>query len=181
MSILSDNTPTKSVVIVGGGFAGVGLFNILEKSLDAKTINITLITPRSFFINLPAVLRMVVTADEAIEDRILLPYTERFNQGNKRLVLGTVTSIVEDGDHQGGHIVLDNGERVDYNILALATGSNWEGCLNFPESVEDVRKHDKHWRSKLEEAKNVVLIGGGGVGFGMFGFVLQSPLDLMPF
>ncbi|KAF9528291.1 hypothetical protein CPB83DRAFT_876076 [Crepidotus variabilis] len=172
MSILSDNSTKRSVVIVGGGFAGIGLFNILEKTLDPQTTSITLITPRAYFVHLPAVLRMIVTADEDLEDKILLPLTERFNQSNKRVVLGKVASITD--DTEDGFVTLENGEQVGYTVLALATGSNWEGCLNFPDGISEVRRHDKEWRTRFANAKSIVLVGGGGIGFELAGEIMDD-------
>lgn len=154
-----------SVVIVGGGFAGFALFNKLERSLDASTTTLTLITPRKHLVHLPAVLRMLVTADRELESRILLPLTNRLNEGNRKVITETVSSIV-DNDEKGRHVVLNNGDQIPYDVLALATGSRWDGCLDFPEDAEDIHQHNKKWRERFSAARSIVLVGGGGVSFG---------------
>lgn len=163
---MSKTQQRQNIVIVGGGMAGISAWNELAPHLDATKHNLVLVTSRPFFTALPAALRMVVTAEGKFEDLILLPLGEKFNTGNKKLIIGSVTSIVEK-DNQGGHVVLDNGEKVEYSILILAPGNRWEGPLDLPNTKAEADEVINSWRSRFAKAENIVLVGGGAVGLGM--------------
>ncbi|KAF8181636.1 hypothetical protein BJ912DRAFT_979622 [Pholiota molesta] len=168
---MSTTQQRQNIVIVGGGTAGISAWNELAPLLDATRHNLVLVTARPYFTALPAALRMVVTAEGNLEDSILLPLGEKFNTGNKKLVIGSVTSIVESekGNNQGGYVVLDNGEKVEYSILILAPGNRWEGPLDLPNTKAEAVEVINSWRSRFAKAENIVLVGGGAVGLELAG------------
>ena len=59
-----------------------------------------------------------------------------------------------------------NGETLPYDILVLAPGNAWAGPINFPDSQEETLAHIESWRKKFQDAKSVVMAGGGPVGIG---------------
>ncbi|KAF9051855.1 hypothetical protein BJ165DRAFT_1524758 [Panaeolus papilionaceus] len=120
----------KNIVIVGGGYAGISVFNSLHNSIDASRYNVVLISARDFFIHYTAAIRLVVTPEEE--------FGSRFNEGNKKLVIGKVTNITEWNDK-----------------------TKWQGPVNFPEAKKDNSAVINSWRSKFEKANDVVIIGGG--------------------
>ncbi|KAF8178481.1 hypothetical protein BJ912DRAFT_983962 [Pholiota molesta] len=158
----------QNIVIVGGGVAGISAWNELAPHLDATRHDLVLVTARPYFTAQQAALRMVVSAEGNLEDTILLPLGEKFNTGNKKLIIGSVTSIVEK-DNQGGHVVLDNGEKVEYSILILAPGTRWEGPLDLPNTKAEAVEVINSWRSRFAKAENIVLVGGGAVGLELAG------------
>lgn len=187
----------KSIVIVGGGGAGYGTARRLSAKLSSSSSStghsITLITARPFSIYLPAAARFTTTSEGHLEDTALLPYDKLFANGNDKVKgevkIGRVIRIEHGGDEksvsegrEGGEVVLESGERVRYDVLVLAPGSIWAGPLGFPDGEEEVRKHIESWRRKFEEAKGVVLVGGGAVGIGTHRSVsLHCSLPLAPF
>ncbi|OCH92812.1 FAD/NAD(P)-binding domain-containing protein [Obba rivulosa] len=158
------NDERKSIVVVGGGPAGSLLARALSAKLDASKHDLILINDRPFSIHLVAGARMTVTEVDHLEDAALLPYDKLFHNGNGRFVQGRVTAIEEEAAGQGGVVVLQDGERLSYDVLVLATGSSWYGPLNFPSSDADVRAHVKTWRQHYADAKDIVIVGGGAVG-----------------
>lgn len=158
----SPSDPT--IVIVGGGFAGIAVFNNLSKKVDAKT-KIVLVNPRKFAIHLPAACRLVVSeTEENYHDKVLLPFTERFNEGNRRTVYSKVEAITDSNDER--FVLLENGEKIEFTYLVLAPGSLWQGPLDLPNSKEDAVRHLKEWHGRFEKAQDIVFVGGGGVAFG---------------
>ncbi|KAJ3522702.1 hypothetical protein NMY22_g11776 [Coprinellus aureogranulatus] len=153
----------RTVVIVGAGFAGVSIFNKLSERLDANT-KLVLINPRPHLIHLPAACRLVTTPESDFVDKVLLPFTERFNQGDRiRTIIDKVASITDNDKER--YVTLENGERVDYTYLVLAPGSIWEGPLDFPKTREETVKKLKEWQDKFEKAQDIVFVGGGGISF----------------
>ncbi|KXN81876.1 Apoptosis-inducing factor 2 [Leucoagaricus sp. SymC.cos] len=55
-------------------------------------------------------------------------------------------------------------ERLHYDVLVVATGSQWEGFTGFPAETEKCMAHIETWRMKFKEANDIVIAGGGAVG-----------------
>ncbi|KAL4252084.1 FAD/NAD(P)-binding domain superfamily protein [Abortiporus biennis] len=161
MSKRSDDR--KNIVIVGGGYAGSGLARTLSSKLDASKYNLIMITSKPYFVHLVAGIRMTVTDEGKLEDRGLIPYDKIFINDNGTHIVGTVEGIEEREPGKGGFLLLKNGERIQYDILVLATGSRWKGHLDFPDSDTEIREFIKQWRKRFADAKDVVLVGGGSV------------------
>jgi NADH dehydrogenase FAD-containing subunit len=89
-----------------------------------------------------------------------------FADGIGRLKIGTVVAIEPSEKSDGGHVRLHNGEVIPYDILVFAQGSVWEGPLNLPRHKKDINEHLRSWRSDIQDAKHIVLAGGGAVGVG---------------
>jgi len=159
MSIPDNGLP--NIIVVGGGGAGASVANYLSAKLDPKQHNLVLINPRSYFIHYPGCIRMLVTSDGQLEDRVLIPYTNNFHNGNGAVLTDTVTGIEDKGNNQGGTITLKSGQTISFAILVLATGSLWPGPLVMPVTKEETILWVSQWREKFERSQDVVLIGGG--------------------
>jgi apoptosis-inducing factor 2 len=107
----------KSVVIVGGGAAGAAIARILS----ANTAHLTFIVVRPFALHIPTAIRMTTTAE------------------------GNLTSIErsKEGKSAGGSVVLSTNERIHYDILVLAPGSEWSGPHAFPDDRAAILQHIK--------------------------------------
>jgi len=163
--------PKLSVVVIGGGAAGVTVAQTLDKKLNPATHSVALITGRDYFLHLPATLRMLVTPQPELEHHAILPYDNVFGTGNgigrlSRVVHGKVDHVEENYGGAGGSVHLSNGEKIDWDALVIATGSVWKGPLNFPSTKKDLLLWTKAWQEKFSKAKDVVLVGGGAVGLG---------------
>ncbi|PFH45970.1 hypothetical protein AMATHDRAFT_157112 [Amanita thiersii Skay4041] len=161
-------TERENIVVVGGGGAGTSITRQLSEWLNRSQYNLILISPRSYMVHYPATLRMLVTSKGHLEDCAFIPLEQIFINGHGRLVNGKVVSIKDDGEN-GGHITLDNGETIKWSILVLAPGRIWRGPLAFPEPKAECLDHVYEWRRKFEQAKNIVLVGGGAVGIELAG------------
>ena len=157
----------KNIVVVGGGASGATITRILSSKIDASTTSLTLVTARPFALHLPAAIRMTTTAEGKLEDTVLIPYDNLLVKGNGTIKVGRVTAIEEGKESQaGGSVVLSTGERIHYDIVVLAPGSEWDGPLAFPDDRAAVLEHIRSWRRKFENANGIVLAGGGAVGIG---------------
>ncbi len=172
-----SNGTRKSVVVVGGGPAGATITRILSSKLNPTTTSLTLVTARPFAVHLPACIRMTTTAEGKLEDQVLIPYDSLLVKNNGIIKVARVTSI-ELGKDATGTVILSTGERVDYDFLVLAPGSEWEGPLAFPDDRAAVLEHISSWRRKFENANGIILAGGGAVGCGpSFCFILCLTCD----
>lgn len=155
----------KNVVLVGGGYANIHIVNYLEKTLDRTKYNLVLVNPRPYYLHQVSALRMVVVDDPQLEKDSFIPYDKL---PGTTFVLGKAVSIEETAPGKGGVVVLDNGERIDYVALVLATGSKWSGTTDFADPDDAVKEHIKTWRQRISKATNVVIVGGGAVGIGVY-------------
>ena len=72
---MSAPAPTKNVIVLGGGGAGVTVAQTISKKLNHAQYNLVLVDQRPHMIWLPASARMVVTHDEEFKDTVRLPAT----------------------------------------------------------------------------------------------------------
>ncbi|KAF9480977.1 FAD/NAD(P)-binding domain-containing protein [Pholiota conissans] len=153
----------KRVVVVGGGGAGASIVRGLVKVLDPSKHELILITSRPQYAHLPAALRVLVDEDTPI-NTLFMPYDTIFDHFPAKLVIGCISSIDENKSLQGGRLILKTGEQIVYDILAVATGSRWDGCLSFPSEQDLYEEHIRIWRNKFAKAHDIVIVGGGAVG-----------------
>jgi len=151
----------KSVVVLGGGHAGVAVTRLLSSSLSPAKYSLTLINARPFFIHYPASIRLTVSSQHNLDGRTFMEYDQLFTK-NGSFMLGTATSIEKHAN--GGEVVLKDGARVKFDVLVLAPGSRWEGPLSFPDTDLKSQQWIKESRARFSAAKEVVLVGGGAVG-----------------
>ena len=157
----------KSIVVVGGGAAGATITRILSSKINPNTTSLTLVTARPFALHLPAAIRMTTTSEGKLEETALIPYDSLLVKNNGTIKIGRVASIEQGKEGRDGSVVLTSGERIRYDILVLAPGSEWDGPISFPDERSGVLEHIKTWRRNFENAKGgIVLAGGGAVGCG---------------
>ncbi|MBW7882120.1 MAG: NAD(P)/FAD-dependent oxidoreductase [Caldilineaceae bacterium] len=102
------------VVIIGGGFGGL----YAAKALKRAPVDVTLIDRRNFHLFQP-LLYQVATSGLSPGD-IAAPLRSIVrNQRNTRVLLGEVVDI----DVEASSVVLDDGERIPYDYLIVATGA----------------------------------------------------------
>ncbi|KAJ7637250.1 FAD/NAD(P)-binding domain-containing protein [Mycena polygramma] len=158
------NDDRKSVVVVGGGSAGVNIARPLSSKLDAAKYNLVLINPRPFRVLLPATLRMVVSDVDDLGTKALVPFDKIFHNDNGTFLQDSVRSIHQNAGESHGVVTLGSGEQVPYDILVLATGLSWTGPIAFPEGADGVKTFLANSRKKFAGAQSYLLVGGGAVG-----------------
>lgn len=158
-------TGKKTVLIIGGGFAGTKIARALSASLSPSRYDIVLVDPRPYHVLLPAAVRMVVS-DATLEASALVPFDRLFHNGNGRFVQGKVLGVYQSPGTKAGSVTLESGEEIVYDVLTICTGSSWKGHIALPfGNVEDWVRDQ---REKFAKANNILLIGAGAIGLGTF-------------
>lgn len=151
-------TPT-SIVVIGGGYAGVMAANRLMKRDDVR---VTLINPRPQFVERIRLHQLVTDSDDAVED-----YANVLNSGVR---------LVVDGAHRidaaARRVTLTAGDILDYDYLVYAVGSTGSVPASVPGAAEFA-----YPLSELEQAYRlrerladvpmqapIVVVGGGLTG-----------------
>ncbi|KAF5327071.1 hypothetical protein D9619_004610 [Psilocybe cf. subviscida] len=159
-----SNSTRKNVVVVGGGSGGATLARILSKSLDASKYSLVLVDARDSLVLTPATIRLPVANPDGLEDSVFIPLKDIFINGNGTFRQGTVVAI--DPRVGDSAVVLDNGDRVPYDVLTLSPGSTWYGSFDFSGDIKARWAED---RKNVKNAQNVVIVGAGAVGIELSG------------
>lgn len=172
------------VVIVGGGFGGLAA----AQALDGADVDITLIDRRNHHLFQP-LLYQVATASLSTSE-IAWPIRHILRKRSEvTTLLATVTGV----DVVGGVVMLENGARVPYDSLILATGArhayfghdNWEQFAPGLKTLEDATTIRRKLLLAFEAAERetdadkrralltFVLIGAGPTGVEMAGAIIE--------
>jgi len=149
----------RTIVILGGSFAGIQLVKRLSQTLPSG-FRIILVEKNSHFnytFNFP---RYAVARGR--EHKAFIPYTGLVNgapEGMLEVVRDEVLGI------DGNEVILGSGDRVEFEYLAIATGTT----SYLPAKVHSTVKKEgcaelRGLQGKIEDAKSVVIVGGGAVG-----------------
>src|SRR3989338_3368685 len=140
----------KRVVVIGGGFAGTTIARELEGNCS-----VTLIDTESFFEYTPGILRVLVEPKHY--EKLHAKHKDCLPQS--KIIIGHVKEIKDRS------VLLNDGKRIEYDYLAIASGSNY----NSPIKEEDIFfatrvKHLIESYKKIKKSKKIIVVGGGLVG-----------------
>lgn len=174
----------RKVVIIGGGFGGLNV----AKALKRARCTVTLIDKKNHHLFQPLLYQTATAALSAPD--IATPLREVLkNQANTKVIMGTVEKIKKEKKE----IVLENGEKVPYDNLVIATGakhsyfgnSHWERYAPGLKTVLDALKirekilisFEKAERldniNKVQSYLNFVIVGAGPTGVEMAGAIAE--------
>ncbi|CEG63917.1 hypothetical protein RMATCC62417_00983 [Rhizopus microsporus] len=161
----------KNIVILGGGFAGVGVARGLEKELaDARDdqYRIILIEKKNHFYHSIGGLRAAVID---WSDRVIIPYTNLFKNNKHRVIQASAEKLERD------HVILDRevdtfGSSVPFAYLVIATGTAYHApAKSYTDDMEGTRDSLVQFRQQVKSAKSILIAGGGPVGIEFAGEV----------
>ena len=136
--------------MVGGGFAGSYIAKALEHAFD-----VTLVDTKDYFEFTPSVLRTIV--DRRKLGRIQVLHTDYLLQAV--FVRGQVQEVCD------GYILLNDGDRLNFDYLCLCTGSTYAHPLKEANTILSTRSsHLVRCHDELDKATRPLIIGGGTVG-----------------
>jgi len=164
----------KNIVVVGGGSAGANVVRALSRSLNTAEYQLILINPLPYRIWLIGTLRAVVSPE--FQKEIMVPYDKVFVDGKGTFVQGVVASF-EASKEGGGSVTLEYFlfSSASYHILVLSQGATWSGPPAYPRDDNGVKEHLKGLHDMISKAKDIVLVGGGAVGFGESHYMRYHP------
>ncbi|RFU80885.1 apoptosis-inducing factor 2 [Trichoderma arundinaceum] len=170
-----DSNPSpramKHIVIVGGSFGGVRTAHRFLKQaakVPASSFKVTLISRDSHFywnIAAPRGLLPGQISDEQLFQPIA-PGFAHYQKGQVEFLLASATGIDIDGKKL--EIVSHDGKvsTIEYNYLVLATGSRTRADTPFKSmgSTEATKEALHELQEQINNAENIVIIGGGATG-----------------
>ncbi|GLY29508.1 FAD-dependent oxidoreductase [Kineosporia sp. NBRC 101731] len=151
----------RTVVVVGGGYAGALVARTLDPAAD-----VVLIDPREAFVNAAASLRALTQPDWA--PHAFFPFGTLLERG--RVIRDRVVSA----DPKG--VQLASGERVEADYLVLATGSTYAypakprpSSTLLDRQLGDLRETHQ----ELADADRALILGAGPVGLELAGEIKE--------
>jgi 3-phenylpropionate/trans-cinnamate dioxygenase ferredoxin reductase subunit len=154
---------SKKIVIIGGGHAAVQLcISLVDvgRGNDIVLISEELVLPY----HRPPLSKAFLKSDtETIQ---IIRGMEWFAEHGIQLFLGEKVVRIDAEEHQ---ILLENGLRMGYQYLVIATGASARSLSSIPENTSNVfslrTKIDAEIiRSKLNDNQDILVLGGGFVG-----------------
>lgn len=177
------------VVVLGGGFAGINAVRRLRKA----PVEITLIDRRNFHLFQPLLYQVASAAINPSD--IAYPIRSVFRgQGN---VVGVLMAEVVDIDQTARSVILEGGERIEYDYLVVATGAThsyfgndqWSEIAPGLKTLEDAIGMRQRILSAFEEAERFpgkaqqlltfVVVGAGPTGVELAGSLQEIALHAM--
>ena len=155
-----DQQARPTVVVIGGGYGGVGV----AKALDADT-DVVLVEPKDAFVHNIGALRALV--EPAFLPKIFLPYDRLLSRG--RVIRDRAVEV------SAHRVVLASGEAIAADYVVLATGSTYP----FPakSDAHDAKDAIDNYRAaygELTHADRVLLVGAGPVGIELAGEIVAK-------
>jgi apoptosis-inducing factor 2 len=137
-----DNVMKKTLVIIGGGYTSLDLYNRLKNKFE-----ITILEPRSEFYHYIGMLRGVVNPDF---DKVLR-HSYRVFDG------AVVKDCAEKIDMEKRFVVGEHGQKYPFDYLVIASGVQ-HPIRSFP-----------HLSESIKAAQTIVIQGGGPIGIELAG------------
>jgi NADH dehydrogenase len=187
---MTGSTSRPRVVIIGGGFGGL----YAAKALARADVDVTVIDRRNFHLFQPLLYQVgtgsLSPANIAAPLRSILR-----DQRNAGVLLGEV----RDFDLDAKEVLLEDGARVGYDSLIVATGSThhyfghpeWEQYAPGLKTVEDATEIRQRLLVAFEDAERAkdeaearklltfVVVGGGPTGVEMAGAIAEIARDTL--
>lgn len=178
----NPSSKMKKILILGGGYAGVGVLNKIQKTFESNVdVNIELVSESNFFLHTPMLPEM---ATGTIEPRHIATPIRRFCK-RAQFHQAKVIDISLDSKQVTIQRMSDKSQRIlsyDYLVLAIGGKTNFFGNSNIEKnsftikSLDDAIKIRNHIISMLEDADQetdptlqqklmtFVVVGGGFSG-----------------
>lgn len=149
----------KRVIIIGGGYAGIGLAQKLDRKMQVQ-----LIEPREAFVHNIGALRAAVQPE--LLEQIVIPYDRLLKNGT---VIRSRAAAISPKS-----VKLDDGREIIGDVVVVATGSSHNSPFKpQSDSAEDFAAATEATAEKLRAANSVAIIGGGPVGVELAGEIRE--------
>jgi NADH dehydrogenase FAD-containing subunit len=154
-----SNVLRPTVVVVGGGYGGIGVAKALDDIAD-----VVLVEPKDAFVHNVAVLRALVQPDWL--PRVFLPYDRLLSRG--RVVRDRAVRV------EAKRVTLGSGEEIAADYIVLATGSHYPyPAKSDVLEADEASRHMMETHRALAAAGRVLLMGSGPVALELAGEILS--------
>lgn len=175
----APTTMAETVVILGAGYAGIGIAHMLLKHTrpKVKELTVVLVSPTTHHYWNMAAVRGIIPGEFADEQlfKAIEPGFENYPQNSFKFVLGAATGI----DITTNSVCVKTANDITtlgYTQLIIATGSSYPGGLPFTivGTYEASTSALHSLQEEVKTAKSIVIAGGGPTGVETAGELAQT-------
>ncbi|AXQ30248.1 N-acyl homoserine lactone synthase [Solimonas sp. K1W22B-7] len=151
----------KRIVIVGGGYAGMGLAKALDRRFEVRMIE-----PRDRFVHNLAAIRALAEGPPLLR-QLAVPYDRLLRRGT--VLQARAAAVTEQG------VTLADGRQLEADYVVVATGSRHNGPFKpQTENAADFLSAGAALHQRLLQARSVAIVGGGPVGVELAGEIAAA-------
>lgn len=151
-------------MVVGGSWAGVTVIQELMElgQITYPRLQITLVEKRTHYFHKAGTVRGL--SDQKFAESLFIPYDRVFNYGGMpntyhRFICARLSSV-----HKH-HIQLDDGAKIPYDYLVLATGTEYKSLpVMMSTNRMECQALFENMREAVSKAERILVVGGGAVG-----------------
>lgn len=165
------------VLILGNGIAGVTAAETIRK--HSKSVQITIVDKEAEPVYYKPMLSKLIAKDE-LPRAFYLHDLSWYEKENIHFLPSTTVVSIQEKEHE---VTLQNGEKIGYDRLIIATGSE---CFVPP--IENVQIEGVHTLRTLEDARRIkerikrarhaIVIGGGLLGLELAAEIAEGGIDV---
>ena len=158
------------VVIIGASFAGLATEQSLSSGPNGNRVEITVVDVKEYFEYVPGILRCFIEPSHFTKG-LSFPLSILNKKKTTKFVQGQVVAVQE------RQVVLKNRSMIPFDYLVLAAGSTYGGLPIIKATPLTTTARQAQWNqvaADLEQARTVVIVGGGAVGVELAGEILTK-------
>ncbi|KAI8147107.1 hypothetical protein BJV82DRAFT_508834 [Fennellomyces sp. T-0311] len=163
---------TENIVIIGGGYAGLGTARELEKRFSGNSkYRIIMIDKKSFFYHIVGGPRAAV---EHINN--IVPYTKVFSEKKNIVAQATVVRFEKNKIYL--EKPFEGSTELPFAYAVLATGIHFPTpCKVAALEPEDAKLEQQVIQKQVKEANSILIVGGGPTGIELAGEIREKYKD----
>ncbi|KAG9255249.1 uncharacterized protein F5Z01DRAFT_44124 [Emericellopsis atlantica] len=169
----------KTIVALGAGLAAMPLIRQTMRNvvLPSDSYKLVVVAPNTHML-FPLAMPRVLVPGAMSEDKVLLPVSSQFSEypsDKFQFLQGTAESLTPESNQLSVKSVDGNMTELSYDYLIIATGSSSRDNTPWKTlgTTEKTKERLFEIRNEVEQAKTIVIAGGGATGTetaGEFGF-----------
>lgn len=157
----------KTVVIIGGGFAGSEIARLLEK---CEFLEVILVDSKNYFEFTPSILRIMVKPEHMKKIQVIHKHYLK----NTRVIVGKVVDINPE-DKKVYYRTNKIKRNINFDYLVISSGSSYSFPFKGHDTILPVRTERLREKfNQIQDAKKILIVGGGLVGVEVAGELLDN-------
>lgn len=160
----------KTIVILGVGMAAAPLIRQTMRNvvLKDKEYNMIVVAPNTHF-HWPIAMPRVIVPGQLPDEKAMIdlrPFFKEYPSDQFEFVLGTASALDPTGNIVSVSLSSGGSRTINYHTLVVATGTSSRDNMPWKAlgDTEQTKQRVRELRQQIENAKTIVVVGGGQTG-----------------